>query len=95
MRVEHKLNNIYKIYLHPQEAIKLKRVADTFHDGNTSLTINEAILEGLDVSLSVKALYENKGFKKQRKCPYCDSPIVETDKTLRGTINDSKRISEQ
>jgi len=86
MRVECKLNNIYKIYLHPQEAIKLKRVADTFHNGNTALTINEAISEGLDVSLSVKALLEDKTFKKQHKCPYCDSPIADIDKTLRGTV---------
>ena len=94
MRVERILSNIYKIFLHPQEAIKLKKVADTFHDGNTSITINEAILEGLDVSLSVKALYENKSFKKQRKCPYCDNPIAETDKTLRGTRYESKSTDE-
>jgi len=94
MKVEQILDNLYKIYLHPEEAIKLKRVADTFHKGNKAITINEAISEGLDVSLSVKALLEDKDFRVQHKCPYCENPIADMDKTLRGTVYERKRSQE-
>lgn len=84
MKVEHIAGNSYRICLGPVEYKKLISVANTFHKGNKAVTINECISEGLDVSLSVKALLEDEAFQKQRKCPYCERLVMEVNKTFKG-----------
>lgn len=94
MNIERIHDSKYIVFFNADETDKLKVIARAFHHSNKAATLSEVIEEGMQLSLCVKELLEDKTEQEVITKRFCETQKARVDRLWKDKDNGGKRKHE-